>query len=241
MTKERIMELFDELKKVDTPTVTNVIATFSTKNEECLGLYNPWNVNWYTDQDIHCIFPEIGPKVGIAVTSIWGLPDPKFNRLGLTDIINEMERIALPTIHVLQQNFPENMRKKNGLVGGNMVNAMKAVGCVGLVSNGPSRDVDEIKDLDFQYLLTGIAAGHGAFSVMAVNVPVSVCSMDVAPGEVIHMDANGACKFPLNRLEEVVSFCKKALASEEVKTKQLQNAKTAADIESIWNGMPAGK
>jgi len=28
--------------------------------------------------------------------------------------------------------------------------------------------------------------------------------MDVSPGEIIHMDENGACKFPENRLEQVL-------------------------------------
>ena len=34
-------------------------------------------------------------------------------------------------------------------------------------------------------MLTGITAGHGAFSVKAVNVPVNICGMDVCPGDVI--------------------------------------------------------
>ena len=73
---------------------------------------------------------------------------------------------------------------------------MKAVGCVGMLSNGPSRDVDAIRQLKFQMLLGGVTAGHGEMAVQAVNVPVSVGGMDVAPGEIIHMDENGAVKFP---------------------------------------------
>ena len=33
-------------------------------------------------------------------------------------------------------------------------------------------------------------------AVQSVNVPVSVGGMDVAPGDLIHMDENGAVKFP---------------------------------------------
>ena len=85
-----------------------------------------------------------------------------------------------------------------------MVSAMKALGCVGLLSNGPSRDLDEIREMDFQYMLSGVTAGHGAMAVQAVNVPVSIGGMDVAPGELIHMDENGACKFPADQLEAVL-------------------------------------
>ena len=52
-------QLFAELRKIDTPTITNVVATYP-KNPLCLGLYNPWTENWYTDTSIRCIYPEMG-------------------------------------------------------------------------------------------------------------------------------------------------------------------------------------
>ena len=36
--------------------------------------------------------------------------------------------------------------------------------------------------MGFQYLLSGVTPGHGAMAVQAVNVPVHVRGMDVAPG-----------------------------------------------------------
>ena len=86
-----------------------------------------------------------------------------------------------------------------------MTTAMSAVGCVGAISNGPSRDIDEIRPMKFQYMLSGVSAGHGAMAVHAVNVPVTVAGMDVSPGEIIHMDENGACKFPGDKLEAVLT------------------------------------
>ena len=38
-------ELFDELKKIDTPTITNVVATYPGR-PHCLEIYNPWSENW---------------------------------------------------------------------------------------------------------------------------------------------------------------------------------------------------
>src|SRR5262249_57877997 len=101
-----------------------------------------------------------------------------------------------PTVLVIQQKWSDNIRKKAGVAGEMMVSQMMAVGCVGLLSNGPSRDVDAIRKLKFQYMLGGVTAGHGEQAVQGVNVPVSVGGMDVAPGELVHMDENGAVKFP---------------------------------------------
>ena len=59
--------IFEGLRTIDTPTITNVVATYP-KNPLCLGLYNPWTENWYSDTSIRCIYPELKPTVGYAVT-----------------------------------------------------------------------------------------------------------------------------------------------------------------------------
>lgn len=50
------LEQFEKLKKYDTPTITNVVATYPGK-EYCMGLYDPWKGKWYTDQTLKCMYP----------------------------------------------------------------------------------------------------------------------------------------------------------------------------------------
>ena len=138
----------------------------------------------------------------------------------------------------MEQKFPPEIANRVGLAGGNMVSAMKSIGCVGLISNGPSRDLDEVRPMGFQYMLTGVTAGHGAMAVQAVNVPVSVGGMDVSPGEIIHMDENGAVKFPANKLEEVLINARALQKEEEQRQSALQNAKSAKEIRAIFAGLP---
>lgn len=228
--------LFAELRKIDTPTITNVVATYP-KNPLCLGLYNPWTENWYTDTSIRCIYPEMGPVIGYAVTCVYGLPDPNFaGRLSFMDVVDALDAMKKPTILVIQQKWPPEIMVKAGLAGEIMTTSMQAVGCVGLLSNGPSRDVDAIRRLKFQMLLGGVTAGHGEMAVQAVNVPVSVGGMDVAPGELIHMDENGAVKFPADKAEAVLKNAKAVLEDEAVKLAALRKAKTAAEIRAIQGG-----
>ena len=115
-----------------------------------------------------------------------------------------------------------------------MTAAMKAVGCVGAISNGPSRDIDEVRLMKFQYLLSGITAGHGGMAVQAVNVPVTVAGMDVSPGEIIHMDENGACKFPADKLEAVLVNARAFAKEETTRMTLLEKAKTAAEVKEIF-------
>lgn len=235
MAEQSTQQMLEELKNFDTPSITNVVATYPT-SPLCLGLYNPWTENWYTDQTIRCMYPELGRLVGHAVTCVYSVPDPNYNRLTWADVIDALEAMPKPTILVLQQKFPPEIAGKVGLAGGNMVSAMKAVGCVGLISNGPSRDLDEIRPMKFQYMLTGVTAGHGAMAVQAINVPVSVGGMDVTPGEIIHMDENGAVKFPADKLAAVLENVRKLQKEEEARMSALQSAKSAAEVRAILSG-----
>ena len=231
--------MLEELKNFDTPSITNVVATYP-ESPLCLGLYNPWSENWYTDTRIRCMYPELGRRVGYAVTCVFSLPDPNFARLSFRDVLDALEASPQPTILVIQQKFPRRLRDKVGLAGGNMVSAMRALGCLGMISNGPSRDLDEVREMDFQYMLSGVTAGHGAMAVQAVNVPVSVGGMDVAPGELIHMDENGAVKFPANKLEAVLRNARALQKEEAARQKALQNARSAAELRAIFAGHSYG-
>jgi 4-hydroxy-4-methyl-2-oxoglutarate aldolase len=240
MKKMTQQQMLQALKKFDTPSITNVLATYPA-NPLCLGLYNPWTENWYTDQTIRCMYPELGRTVGYAVTCVYGLPDPGFNRLTFMDVIDALDASPKPTILILQQKFPTEIAGKVGLSGGNMTSAMKAVGCLGVISNGPSRDLEEIRPMKFQYMLTGVTAGHGAMAVYAVNVPVSVGGMDVCPGDIIHMDEDGAVKFPADKLEAVLTNVQALQIQEADRMSRLQKATSAAEVRAVFAGQSYAK
>lgn len=231
MTKEQ--ELIEQLKKYDTPSVTNVVATYPGDTEYCLGLYHPWNTKWYTDETLKCMYPELGRMAGYVVTVTFGLPDPKFNRLGFLDLYKAIEKMPKPVIVAMKQDMPEEIKKKNGLCGGNMMTAFKSLGVIGVISDGPSRDLDEVRPMGMQYMLTGVCAGHGDFSIHAINTPVDICGMEVAPGEIVHMDENGAVKFPAEYLEKVADRCERLQKYETKKQKLLSEHHDAETLAKI--------
>ena len=229
-TRKTDLELIELLKQFDTPTITNVLATYPAKTDVCLGLYEPWTSHWYTDASMKVAYPELGRTVGYAVTAVYGLPDPNFNRLDFGHILRAMGDSPKPIVVCIQQSLPEEIKRKNGLAGGLMLTAMKSAGAVALITDGPSRDLDEIRQMKVQYMMAGQSAGHGPLAVKAVNVPVHLAGMDVAPGEIIHMDENGAVKFPAKYLREVYD---RAVLISRQENERMTAMATTHDIDEL--------
>ena len=226
-----------ELEKYDTPTVTNAVATYPADKENCLGLYDPHGTNWFTDERIHCLYPSIGPRCGYAVTCVYGVPGMGFDRLGFVDILKAIDNVPGPVILAMKLNAPPHLRCKNALIGGNMMTAFRQLGVIGVVGDGPARDIEEMRPLGVQCLFTGLTAGHGYLPIEAVDVPVSLCSMDVSPGEVIHMDQNGAVKFPARYLPDVLTRVRRIAASDEKRQSAMRKTKDSQEIADIMKGI----
>ena len=85
-------------------------------------------------------------------------------------------------------------------------------------------------------MLGGVTAGHGEMAVHAVNVPVSVGGMDVAPGDLVHMDENGAVKFPPHHAPAIVKNAKAMLEDEARRLVLLRKARSAAEVRAASSG-----
>lgn len=229
-------EKLEKLKQFDTPSITNVVATYPDK-EYCLGLYHPWRGQWYTDASARVMYPELGRVVGYAVTCTYGLPDPNYDRLKFGDVLKAVAAVGKPVILVLKQDLPEEIKGRNGLLGGNMMTALRSAGCVGVITDGPSRDVDEIRPLGMQYVLSGVTAGHGKWAVESVNTGVEVFGMQVVPGEIIHMDENGAVKFPAEVIDQVIEKATYLQEFEEKRQKRMRETQDVEELIRIMSGV----
>jgi 4-hydroxy-4-methyl-2-oxoglutarate aldolase len=225
--------MLEKLQRFSTPTVGNVVATYP-QNDLCLKLYDPWEGKWYTDQSVHCVFPDMGRRIGYALTMVVSVPGPDSPSLPWQDLIEVLWEVKKPTIVVCQQIYPAEIFNKAGLWGGQSTALLRACGVTGVVTNGPSRDVDEMRPLGVQYIMSGVTPEHGPFAIRAINVPVSVAGMDVSPGDIVHMDENGACKFPADRLADVCDRIDEFSKMEENTAKGLLAAKTLKEIKTIW-------
>lgn len=206
-------EIIKRLEKIDTPTISNVVATYP-RSEDCMKLYDAWYGEWYTDQSIKCMYPGLGSRVGYACTVVFCERSEKYTAMDRWALPEHIERSKKPVVLVAEQQFPPELRNRVGLFGEIMTTQYKALGVTGVITNGPMRDIDAIKPLSVQYYATGLTPGHGDFIVREVDVQVKLGGLSVKPGDMIHMDLHGAVKFPASKLGEVYERAIKLLEHE---------------------------
>jgi regulator of RNase E activity RraA len=112
-----------------------------------------------------------------------------------------MESAPKPTVLVFQDVGPEP--RKSAHAGEVMCTLASMLGCVGLVTDGGVRDLNEVRDLGFQYFAAGAVASHGNPRLLEVNVPVTLDGVTVKSGDLIHGDLNGVTIIPLSIADKI--------------------------------------
>ncbi len=203
-----------ELRKFDTATICNVVATYPG-SDLCLALYDAWRGEYYTDTSVRCIYPEYAPVCGYAATAWYSDERPEHTKPSQWALPDHLDAIPKPVILVAKQSYSHGLDRLSGLFGGNMTTQFKALGVEGVLTDGPMRDYVEIKAMNVQYLASGLTSGHGPVQLREVGMQVKVAGMTVSPGEIVHMDQCGACKFPADKLSQVLSNATELISREQ--------------------------
>jgi 4-hydroxy-4-methyl-2-oxoglutarate aldolase len=115
----------------------------------------------------------MGVTVGVAATCVFGRPDPNYpGRPSFMDVVDALDAMPRPTI-LIQQKLPAELMTRASPFGESMVRSMKAVGRTGMLSNGPSRDVDAIRRLEIPDTVGRRHCRPWQNGSHAVDVPVS--------------------------------------------------------------------
>jgi regulator of RNase E activity RraA len=214
VTRDDQIKIIQELRKFDTATICNVVATYPG-SDLCLGLYDAWRGEYYTDTSLRCIYPELGPVCGFAATAWYSDERPEHTKMDRWALADMLDKSPKPVILVAKQTYSQGLDSFSGLFGGNMTTLFGAFGVQGVVTDGPMRDYVEIKEMKLQYLATGLTSGHGPIQLRGTGMPVKLAGMTVAPGDIVHMDQCGACKFPAERLPDVLRLATELIAREK--------------------------
>lgn len=105
--------------------------------------------------------------------------------------------------------------------GGILTNGAKMRGIAGVICDGPVRDVDESRDLDFPVFAERPipTTARGRIVEEAFNEPVTVGDITVTPGDYVLADGSGICFLSVDRAEEILGIAEMVAAREALMTR----------------------
>ena len=193
------------LRQFDTCMIANAIETFNVR----------LRYTGFTNGKIRCMFPDAPPTVGYALTGRLRSGDPP---------------IAGPFFHdrgevwtrIIETQGPESWcskmsTKSRGVehLWGDMHAAiLKALGCVGYVSNGAVRELPSVRRIGMQLFAGSVAVSHAYAHIFDLGIPVAVDGMEVSTGTLLHGDQHGMVTIPMQIAAEVPNVASKLQRSE---------------------------
>lgn len=189
-----------QLKRWNTPTIYNGWEQI-TRHDFCADAFNL--------EETRDFMPQMGPMVGHAVTVKIEPSNPK-HRATSPNAWSEYRRYVAgmpgPKIVVVQDlDKPRVIGAFWGEVNSNI---HRALGCVGTLTDGAIRDLDEMTNAGFKAIARRLCVGHAAVHPVAWNCDVEVFGTKVSPGQLIHADKHGFMAIPPGEEEGLLEAAK---------------------------------
>lgn len=177
-----------QLKRWNTPTIYNGWEQITQADITRTG----FNVEETRD-----FMPHMGPMVGRAVTVVCepsNSKHPQDNPNAWSEYRRYIASIPGPKIVVVQDLDKPNV---TGAFWGEVnSNIHRSLGCVGTITDGGIRDLDEMNNAGFKALARRLCIGHAFSCPVRWGGEVEVFGRKVQPGQLIHADKHGFLVVP---------------------------------------------
>lgn len=175
-----------QLKRWNTPTIYNGWEQITSQDIAA----DAFNLEPTTD-----FMPQMGPMIGRAVTMVIEPSNPAHKQSYDGRAYREyIASIPGPKIVIVQDlNKPNFVGSTWGEVNSN---THRALGCVGTITDGCIRDLDEMTNAGFKALASRLCVGHAHWCPVRWNCEVEVFGRRIQPGQLIHADKHGFLAIP---------------------------------------------
>lgn len=170
------------LKRWNTPTIYNGWERV-TRLVRTEGRFNR--------EPTHDFMPQMGVMVGYAATVVVEPSNPSHQQSNPDAQRQYMEYLASlpgPTIVVVQDLDHPHIGSFWGEINANL---HKALGCVGTITDGAVRDVDEMTNAGLKAIARQMCVGHAFSTPVRWGVEVEAFGVKIRPGDLIHADRHG--------------------------------------------------
>lgn len=116
--------------------------------------------------------------------------------------------------------------------GGVLTQAARLAGVQGVIVDGPLRDMDEANGLDFPIFAraTTVRTARGRVHEVATNVPVTIDTVAIAPGDYVISDGSGSVFVAADKAEKVIRTAERIAAKERLMLEALKTGKPVSQV-----------
>ena len=189
MHKALSSDQINQLRAFSTCVISDAIETFGVR------LRN----EGFATAGFRCLFKSFAPLVGYAATCKVRSADPPMvgsRYVERTDWWKHITSIPSPRVIVIQDIDQEP--GTGAFLGVVHVNVLKALGCVGAVTNGAARELPGIESSGFQVFAGRLAISRAYIHIVEFGGPVQVGGLKIQPSDLIHGDRHGIIIVPGN-------------------------------------------
>jgi 4-hydroxy-4-methyl-2-oxoglutarate aldolase len=220
------------LAELDSCSVANAIECFDVR------LRN----EGFTDGTIVSRLPSLPPMVGHALTLRIRAASPSWkgdNYLGRNDWWSKLKFGPAPQVMVIQDM--DRQAGTGASIGEVHAAILQAMGCTGALTNGAVRGLPGVQRLGFPLFSGSVSVSHAYIHIIEAGGVVEVGGLRIAPGDLIHGDAHGVVRVPLNIANEIPAVAAKIRLQELRVVRYCQSPEfNIGELRSIVADNPGG-
>jgi 4-hydroxy-4-methyl-2-oxoglutarate aldolase len=198
-------EVLDQLRAIDACTVSNAIERLDVR------LRN----EGFANSSVRCLSPRLAPMVGYAAPGRIRTSEAPTTRhwyYRSMDWWHYILTIPAPRVIVMQD---VDERPGLGALFGEIHSIIcHALDCVGYVTNGTVRDLQDLERAEYHLFASGVAVSHAYAHVVDFGEPVEIGGLTVHPGDLLHGDLHGVQCVPAMAAAKIPKIAAQVVAEE---------------------------
>jgi len=130
-----------------------------------------------------------------------------------TDWWEHIKSVQSPRVVVMQDI--DERPGTGAFLGSAHVNILKALGCLGAITNGAARELPAIEASGFQVFAGRLAISRAYIHVVEYGGPVEVGGLTIQPGDLLHGDRHGIINVPQDLATKLPAVASKILEKKQ--------------------------
>ena len=183
------------------------------------------------------MFPELGVMVGYAATATIRAQSRGESR----EAALWAHVLSLPAPRVVVVQDLDEPPAQGAMWGEVQSNILRALGCVGAVTDGCVRDLNEARELGFHFFARGPGVSHAYVHVTSAGEPVTVGGLTVHAGDLVHADQHGVLLIPPELARELPAAADRVIEREQTFLRWVRSSEFDPDrLGAAFSGLGVG-